>query len=85
MFPVPSHGCLNFHRNTDFPWRNDLPRIASGQEAYLVYAAHCAELLGEVATPREAAALVVAHLPSRRPTTLSTAGPAPGSSTSSPG
>ncbi|MEU9058962.1 DUF6193 family natural product biosynthesis protein [Streptomyces sp. NPDC048430] len=64
LFPFPSHGCLHFHRNTDFPWSNDLPRIASGEKAYLVYAARDAELLGEVATPQEAAALVVAHLPS---------------------
>ncbi|MFE9141888.1 DUF6193 family natural product biosynthesis protein [Streptomyces tubercidicus] len=28
MFPFLSHGCLTFHRNTDFPWNNDLPFIA---------------------------------------------------------
>lgn len=66
LFPFPSHGCLNFHRNTDFPWSNDLPRIAGGVKGYLVYGAgdRYAELLGEVDTPQEAAALVVAHLPS---------------------
>ncbi|MFC8225867.1 DUF6193 family natural product biosynthesis protein [Streptomyces sp. NPDC057287] len=64
LFPFPSHGSLSFHRNTDFPWSNDLPRIAGGEGRYLVYAAGYAELLGEAATPQEAAALVVAHLPS---------------------
>ncbi|MEW2138091.1 DUF6193 family natural product biosynthesis protein [Streptomyces sp. NPDC005409] len=64
LFPFPSHGCLTFHRNTAFPWSNDLPFIASCEKSYLVYAAACADLLGEVATPQEAAALVVAHLPS---------------------
>ncbi|MFE2021426.1 DUF6193 family natural product biosynthesis protein [Streptomyces sp. NPDC059499] len=40
--------------------------MASGVEGYLVYGAGAryAELLGEVATPQEAVALVVAHLPS---------------------
>ncbi|MFI6148610.1 DUF6193 family natural product biosynthesis protein [Streptomyces sp. NPDC051109] len=64
LFPFPSHGSLSFHRNTDFPWSNDLPRIAGEAGAYLVYGADHAELLGMVATPQEAAALVVAHLPS---------------------
>ncbi|MGW7459689.1 DUF6193 family natural product biosynthesis protein [Streptomyces sp. NPDC054797] len=64
LFPFPSHGCLTFHRNTDFPWSNDLPFIAGGEKTYLVYAAGYAELLGEVATPQAAAALIVAHLPS---------------------
>ncbi|MCX5009446.1 DUF6193 family natural product biosynthesis protein [Streptomyces sp. NBC_00555] len=64
LFPFPSHGCLTFHRNTDFPWSNDLPFIAGGEKTYLVYAAGYAEILGEVATPQAAAALVVAHLPS---------------------
>lgn len=62
LFPFPSHGCLTFHRNTDFPWSNDLPFIAGGTP-YKVYAAGYAELIGETATPQEAAALVVAHLP----------------------
>lgn len=64
LFPFPSHGCLSFHRNTDFPWSNDLPFIAGGEKTYTVYAGGYAELLGEVATPQAAAALVVAHLPS---------------------
>ncbi|MFG2863601.1 DUF6193 family natural product biosynthesis protein [Streptomyces sioyaensis] len=28
LFPFLSHGCLTFHRNTDYPWSNDLPFIA---------------------------------------------------------
>jgi pimeloyl-ACP methyl ester carboxylesterase len=63
LYPFPSHGALFFHRNTDFPWSNDLPHIATGFTGYVVYAARSAEILGETATPEEAAALVVAHLP----------------------
>ncbi|GLX41179.1 hypothetical protein Sros01_72520 [Streptomyces roseochromogenus] len=63
LFPFPSHGCLTFHRNTEFPWSNDLPFIASGQQSYTVYAPQYSGILGEVPTPQEAAALVVAHLP----------------------
>lgn len=62
LYPFPSHGCLTFHRNTDFPWSNDLPFIA-GEAPYKVYASGYAEILGEAATPQEAAALLVAHLP----------------------
>lgn len=62
LFPFLSHGCLTFHRNTDFPWSNDLPFIAC-TTPYKVYATGYAELLGETETPQEAAALVVAHLP----------------------
>ncbi|MDG5805602.1 DUF6193 family natural product biosynthesis protein [Streptomyces ossamyceticus] len=63
LYPFPSHGALFFQRNTDFPWRSDLPYIATGFTGYLVYAARSADVLGETATPEEAAALVVAHLP----------------------
>ncbi|MFJ1805745.1 MULTISPECIES: DUF6193 family natural product biosynthesis protein [unclassified Streptomyces] len=62
LFPFPSHGRLHFHRNTDFPWSNDLPSIASGLSAYAVYSADH-QLIGETPTPQEAAALLVAHLP----------------------
>ncbi|MFG2141521.1 DUF6193 family natural product biosynthesis protein [Streptomyces sp. NPDC048650] len=62
LFPFLSHGCLTVHRNTDFPWSNDLPFIAC-TTPYKVYATGYAELLGETGTPQEAAALVVAHLP----------------------
>ncbi|MFF2644824.1 DUF6193 family natural product biosynthesis protein [Streptomyces niveus] len=62
LFPFPSHGCLTFHRNTEFPWSNDLPFIA-GDAPCSVYSPRYAELLGEGLTPKAAAALVVAHLP----------------------
>ncbi|MFC9227409.1 DUF6193 family natural product biosynthesis protein [Streptomyces decoyicus] len=62
MFPFLSHGCLTFHRNTEYPWSNDLPFIAC-TTPYTVYAIGYAKLLGETETPQEAAALVVAHLP----------------------
>ncbi|MFE4334601.1 DUF6193 family natural product biosynthesis protein [Streptomyces sp. NPDC056831] len=62
LFPFPSHGCLTFHRNTEFPWSSDLPFIA-GYAPCSVYAPRYAELLGEALTPQAAAALVVAHLP----------------------
>ncbi|MEV8533926.1 DUF6193 family natural product biosynthesis protein [Streptomyces sp. NPDC051211] len=61
LYPFPSHGGLSFHR---FMWSNDLPFMVKGEGTYSVYAARYAELLGEVATPQEAAALVVAYLPS---------------------
>ncbi|MFB8206336.1 DUF6193 family natural product biosynthesis protein [Streptomyces sp. NPDC056010] len=65
LFPFPSHGVLTFHRNTQFPWNNDLPFIAGNAQACIVYAPLRASerVLGESLTPREAAALVVAHLP----------------------
>ncbi|MFK0263641.1 DUF6193 family natural product biosynthesis protein [Streptomyces angustmyceticus] len=62
LFPFLSHGCLTFHRNTAYPWSNDLPFIAC-TTPYKVYATGYAELLGETETAQEAAALVVAHLP----------------------
>ncbi|GAA2346678.1 hypothetical protein GCM10010416_80630 [Streptomyces caniferus] len=62
LFPFLSHGCLTFHRNTEYPWSNDLPFIAC-TTPYKVYATGYAELLGETEIPQEAAALVVAHLP----------------------
>ena len=63
LFPFPSHGALSFHRNTRFPWSGDLPFIASGLQSYTVYGPRYSGVLGEVLTPQEAAALVVAHLP----------------------
>lgn len=62
LYPFPSHGCLTFHRNTRFPWSNDLPFIA-GSEPCTVYGPSYSAVLGEGLTPQEAAALVVAHLP----------------------
>ncbi|MET8292241.1 DUF6193 family natural product biosynthesis protein [Streptomyces sp. NPDC005132] len=65
MFPFPSHGALAFHRNTQFPWSNDLPFIVSDAQPCIVYAPLGASprVLGKSLTPKEAAALVVAHLP----------------------
>ncbi|WP_258047492.1 DUF6193 family natural product biosynthesis protein [Streptomyces sp. SM13] len=65
LFPFPIHGSLTFHRNTEFPWSNDLPFIVGDVQACTVYAPLHApkRVLGESLTPLEAAALVVAHLP----------------------
>ncbi|MFJ3973468.1 DUF6193 family natural product biosynthesis protein [Streptomyces parvus] len=65
LFPFPSHGALAFHRNTECPWSNDLPFIVGDVQACAVYAPlHASKrVLGELLTPQEAAALVVAHLP----------------------
>ncbi|WP_354645261.1 DUF6193 family natural product biosynthesis protein [Kitasatospora camelliae] len=62
LFPFPSHGCLTFHRNSQFPWSNDLPFIA-GSAPCTVYGPLYSSVLGEGLTPKEAAALVVANLP----------------------
>ncbi|WP_432114337.1 DUF6193 family natural product biosynthesis protein [Streptomyces sp. S1] len=65
LFPFPSHGALTFHRNTHFPWSNDLPFIVGDARSCTVYAPlrESPRVLGESLTPAEAAALVVAHLP----------------------
>ncbi|MFD0345027.1 DUF6193 family natural product biosynthesis protein [Kitasatospora aburaviensis] len=67
LFPFPSHGALNFHRNTQFPWSNDLPFIVGDAQSCIVYAplGTPQRVLGQSLTPQEAAALVVAHLPLR--------------------
>ncbi|MFJ4918226.1 MULTISPECIES: DUF6193 family natural product biosynthesis protein [unclassified Streptomyces] len=62
LFPFLSHGCLTFHRNSQFPWSNDLPFIA-GSAPCTVYGPSYSSVLGEGLTPKEAAALVVANLP----------------------
>ncbi|MEV0375506.1 DUF6193 family natural product biosynthesis protein [Streptomyces sp. NPDC050636] len=80
LFPFPSHGCLTFRRNTQFPWSNDLPFIACGGP-YRVYAPRYEDLLGEVATPQQAAALVVAHLPRDCGSAIDGPWPEPGSRT----
>ncbi|MFG2424965.1 DUF6193 family natural product biosynthesis protein [Streptomyces sp. NPDC048448] len=65
LVPFPSHGALAFHRNTQFPRSNDLPVIVGDAQSCIVYAPLSASprVLGESLTPKEAAALVVAHLP----------------------
>ncbi|MFF9286452.1 DUF6193 family natural product biosynthesis protein [Streptomyces griseosporeus] len=51
-------------RNTQFPWSNDLPYIVGDAQSCIVYAPlRVGGMLGESLTPREAAALVVVHLP----------------------
>ncbi|WP_200304101.1 DUF6193 family natural product biosynthesis protein [Streptomyces adelaidensis] len=66
LYPFPTHGTLAFLRCAPPPWPGPgrgLPFILYGGPPYEVYSAGYAELLGEVATPAEAAALVVSHLP----------------------
>ncbi|MFB7449870.1 DUF6193 family natural product biosynthesis protein [Streptomyces sp. NPDC056194] len=64
LYPFPSHGALSFHRNTQFPWSNDLPYIVGDAQSCIVYAPlRVGGMLGESLTPQEAAALVVVHLP----------------------
>jgi hypothetical protein len=65
LYPWPSHGTLKFLRSAP-SWaedHDDLPFIVCGRPPYKVYASRYAILLGEAATPEEAAALLVAHLP----------------------
>ncbi|OZV80188.1 hypothetical protein CA850_15955 [Micromonospora echinospora] len=66
LFPFPTHGTLRFLRTAP-PRQSEeidsLPFIVCGEPPYQVYAAGYSELLGTAATPEEAAALVVAHLP----------------------
>ncbi|GAB2744457.1 DUF6193 family natural product biosynthesis protein [Streptomyces bullii] len=68
LYPFPSHGALHFLRSAP-PCHesdhDDVPFIVYGGPPYQVYAAGYAALLGEVATPAEAAALVVSNLPPR--------------------
>ncbi|WP_030463973.1 DUF6193 family natural product biosynthesis protein [Kitasatospora sp. NRRL B-11411] len=66
LFPFPSHGSLSFHRNTQYPWSNDLPFISGNAHTdtrCTVHGPRYSSVLGEGLTPKEAAALVVANLP----------------------
>lgn len=69
LYPWPSHGTLTFHRSAP-PWgdtqQDDLPFIVCCGPPYKVYTSGYTILLGEAATPEEAAALAVAHLPPTR-------------------
>ncbi|MFB7300639.1 DUF6193 family natural product biosynthesis protein [Streptomyces rubiginosohelvolus] len=38
LFPFTSHGALTFHRNTEFPWSDDLPFIVGDGQACTVWA-----------------------------------------------
>ncbi|MEU0957199.1 DUF6193 family natural product biosynthesis protein [Streptomyces niveus] len=68
LYPFPTHGTLHFLGSAP-PWsgsdHDDVPFIVYGGLPYQVYAAGYLALLGEVATPAEAAALVVSNLPPR--------------------
>ncbi|MFF8835676.1 DUF6193 family natural product biosynthesis protein [Streptomyces sp. NPDC015130] len=66
LYPFPTHGTLRFLRSAP-PWSgsdHDVPSIGYGGPPYKVYSADY-DLLGEAATPAEAAALVVSNVPPR--------------------
>jgi hypothetical protein len=66
LYPFPTHGTLRFLRAAPPPFResdSDLPLVICGEPPYKVYAFVYAKFLGEAATPEEAAALLVEHLP----------------------
>ncbi|MEU7043574.1 DUF6193 family natural product biosynthesis protein [Streptomyces varsoviensis] len=69
LYPWPSRGTLEFLRSAPSSAGNhdDLPFIVSGGPSYMVYTSGYTTLLGELATPEEAAALVVARLPGDSP------------------
>ncbi|MEU5549848.1 DUF6193 family natural product biosynthesis protein [Micromonospora sp. NPDC047793] len=65
LYPFPTHGSLHFLRAAP-PWEPEdkaLVLIVCGEPPYRVYTAGYDQLLGLAATPEEAVALVVAHLP----------------------
>ncbi|WP_406349265.1 DUF6193 family natural product biosynthesis protein [Streptomyces sp. NBC_00144] len=67
LFPFPTHGTLHFLRAVPPPWpesdRDRLPFIVCGGPPYKIYTTGYGDVLGEAATPEEAAELLVAHLP----------------------
>ncbi|MFF8787830.1 DUF6193 family natural product biosynthesis protein [Streptomyces sp. NPDC015125] len=69
LFPLISHGSLHFSRCTKFPWTNDVPSIypASGGGFRVIRmnepVGSSRQIVGEVDSAEEAAALVVAHFP----------------------
>jgi Family of unknown function (DUF6193) len=70
LFPLVSHGSLQFSRCTRFPWSQDLPSIFPlDDERYCVLRLHepegsGRERIGESFTAEEAVEIVAAHLPS---------------------
>jgi hypothetical protein len=65
LYPFPTHGTLKFLRSGppfDGTHRDDLPYIICSGPPYAVHAIHRGAL-GKGATPEEAVALVVTHLP----------------------
>ncbi|MFG3488855.1 DUF6193 family natural product biosynthesis protein [Streptomyces sp. NPDC047972] len=69
LFPLVSHGSLQFSRCTRFPWSQDLPSIFPLLgERFRVWGLHGSagsgrEQAGEADTAEEAVRLVAAHLP----------------------
>jgi hypothetical protein len=63
LFPHPSHGAFGFMRNTQWPFVPIKPNIVLAEDGYLVSGAYFSDVLGRGLSAREAAALVVAHLP----------------------
>ncbi|MET9500018.1 DUF6193 family natural product biosynthesis protein [Streptomyces sp. NPDC006552] len=69
LFPLVSHGSLQFSRCTRFPWSQDLPSIFplfGGR--FRVYRLHAPrgsgqEQVGEADSAKEAVKLVASHLP----------------------
>ncbi|GAA4965087.1 DUF6193 family natural product biosynthesis protein [Actinoplanes utahensis] len=70
LFPFHSHHSLTFSRRVTFPYTHDAPVITPVGGRYRVTwwatrSPHGPADIGEVDDPREAVALVVAHLPPR--------------------
>jgi hypothetical protein len=67
LYPFSTHGTLHFLLVAPPPWPesdgDQLPFIVCGGPPYKIYTPGYGELLGETATPGEAAALLVDHLP----------------------
>lgn len=68
LFPFHSHRSLNFSRCTGFPYTNDVPVVTPVDGKYRVTwwktrSPHGPADIGETDNPRDAVALVVAHLP----------------------
>lgn len=68
LFPFHSHGSPNFSRCTGFPYTHDVPVVTPVDGRYRVTwwktrSPHGPADIGEADDPRDAVALVAAHLP----------------------
>ncbi|WP_406396804.1 DUF6193 family natural product biosynthesis protein [Streptomyces sp. NBC_01653] len=69
LFPLVSHGSLQFSRCTRFPWSQDLPSIfPHGERHFRVLPLHeprgsGRDQIGDAVTADEAVELVASHLP----------------------
>ncbi|MFE5596125.1 DUF6193 family natural product biosynthesis protein [Streptomyces sp. NPDC056549] len=68
LFPMVSHGSLQFSRCTRFPWSQDLPSIFPEGERFCVLRLHerqgsGRERIGGAFTAEEAVEIAAAHLP----------------------